>query len=45
MKAQLARILFKSNGYYRVMATDDNMIRAALKAMETDEYSQLLKGR
>lgn len=43
MKAQLARILFNSNGYYRVLATDDRVLNAALKALNTDEYSRLIK--
>jgi carboxyl-terminal processing protease len=42
MKAQLARVLFKNDGYYAVLATDDDVIRKALQAIESPQYSQAI---
>jgi carboxyl-terminal processing protease len=42
MKAQLARLLFKNNGYYAVMATGDDVIRKASQALDGAGYSQLI---
>lgn len=42
-KAQLARILYRNNGYYYITAQGDNMVRRALQTFRTPQYSQLIK--
>lgn len=44
LKARLARILFRSNGYYGVLAPTDPVIQKARQALQTDAYS-VLEGR
>lgn len=38
MKAQLARLLFRDNGYYAIAYKDDNVIKQALKALNDTTY-------
>lgn len=38
MQAQLARILFGNNGYYTIAVQDDNVIKTATKALQSDTY-------
>ncbi|MCB0698834.1 MAG: S41 family peptidase [Chitinophagales bacterium] len=42
LKAQMARLLFRDSGYYSLIFTDDAMVRRALSAMYSDEYSKLI---
>ncbi|OSZ81997.1 hypothetical protein CAP35_01635 [Chitinophagaceae bacterium IBVUCB1] len=42
LKAQLARILYKDNGYYAITASDDNTIREAVKVMNSAQYSAII---
>lgn len=41
MKAQLARLLFREEGYYSVIFTDDNMVKTALKIVDGKQYSEI----
>ncbi|HXS37955.1 MAG TPA: S41 family peptidase [Flavipsychrobacter sp.] len=43
IKAQMARYLFKDNGYYAVMAQDDNAIQKAMQIIHSDNYLQLVR--
>lgn len=43
LKAQLARFLFRNNGYYAVSAKTDEALQAALQALEGGRYSQFIK--
>lgn len=46
IKAQIARFLFKDNGYFAVLAQDDKVIRAALNALNDDRrYSNIITGK
>lgn len=42
LKAQLARFLFRNNGYYTINAQGDEVIQKALKALRSDQYSELI---
>ncbi len=42
MKAQLARILYRNNGYYSVSLKEDNMTRKALEVLNSDKYSAII---
>lgn len=41
-KAQLARLLFRNNGYYAVSVGDDNVVAKALQVIRGDEYSKII---
>lgn len=46
IKAQIARFLFKDNGYYAVLAEEDTMINTALELLEHgNEYSDIVSGK
>jgi hypothetical protein len=45
IKAQIARFLFKDNGYYAVLAEDDNVINRALEVLDEGEYSDIINGK
>ncbi len=42
LKAQLARILFRSNGYYSITTWDDAVIRKAMETMNSTRYSAII---
>lgn len=42
MKAQLARMLFRDNGYYTIAYKDDNMVKKAVQTMKDKEYSAII---
>lgn len=42
MKAQLARILFRNNGYFAVNATGDDVVQRALKILHSDQYLKII---
>lgn len=42
LKAQLARFLFRDNGYYSVFTTGDHMVQKALDVFKTDVYSKTI---
>lgn len=42
LKAQLARFLFRSNGYYTVSAAGDEVLQRALQALQGSKYSMLI---
>lgn len=42
-KAQLARILFRNNGYYSITMKDDNVIQKALEILRGNKYSDIIK--
>jgi carboxyl-terminal processing protease len=42
LKAQLARILYRDNGYYAVTVWDDNVIRKAVELMNSTRYSAII---
>jgi carboxyl-terminal processing protease len=42
LKAQFARYLFQSNGYYAILAKDDNVIQRALEILGSDSYLQII---
>ena len=43
LKAQLARILFRSNGYYAIQSQGDNVVRRAIQVLYGQKYSVLIK--
>jgi len=43
VKAQLARYIFRDNGYYSVRLKDDNVMNRALAIINSDSYNELLK--
>ena len=45
IKAQVARYLFKSNGYFSVMLKDDNMVNTALEYFDSKKYSGIINGK
>lgn len=46
IKAQIARFLFKDNGYYAVLAQDDKVIGTALRVLnDSKEYSDIISGK
>jgi len=44
IKATLARMLFRSGGYYQEINKDDNVIRRALGILRSQEYSAIVGG-
>jgi len=42
IKAQLARYLFRDNGYYSVKLKDDNVVNKALEVLNTNQYNKIL---
>jgi carboxyl-terminal processing protease len=42
MKALLARMLFRDNGYYSISYKDDNMVAKAMEILKGDSYSALI---
>jgi carboxyl-terminal processing protease len=42
IKAQLARYLFRDNGFYSVRAKDDNVVNRALAVLNGPEYDKIL---
>lgn len=42
LKAQLARILYRSNGYYAITTWDDDVIRRAVETMNSTRYSTII---
>lgn len=42
-KAQLARILFRNNGYYSISTEKDNVVQKALELLRGDKYSTIIK--
>jgi carboxyl-terminal processing protease len=42
IKATIARMLFRTNGYYQEINKDDNMIQRALKILNSNEYSAIV---
>ncbi len=45
IKAQLARYLFKNNGYYSVSLKKDNAVNIALKLFDNKTYSTIVSGK
>lgn len=43
LKARLARMLFRSKGYYTVLSSEDPVVRAALQSLEETRYSALIE--
>ncbi len=42
LKAQLARILYRNNGYYAITVWDDNVIRKTVEIMNSPQYSAII---
>lgn len=42
MKAQLARMLFRDNGYYTIAYKDDNMVEKAMSLLKGKNYSAIV---
>lgn len=42
LKAQLARILFRDEGFYTISSQTDNMVQRALKVLHTDAYLKVV---
>ena len=42
IKAQLARFLFRDNGYYAIKLKDDNVVSKALSVFYGDQYNKIL---
>ena len=42
IKAQLARFLFRDNGYYSIKLKDDNVVNKALEVMNSEQYVKIL---
>jgi len=42
VRAQVARFLFKDNGYYAVSVKEDEVVNKALSVLRSDEYNKLL---
>jgi carboxyl-terminal processing protease len=45
VKAQLARILFRDNGYYALNAQDDEVVKRALEVLNSNQYSKIISGK
>jgi carboxyl-terminal processing protease len=45
VKAQMARFLFRENGYYAISVKDDNVVKKALEIMNSNEYLKLINGQ
>ncbi|MBX2905736.1 MAG: S41 family peptidase [Taibaiella sp.] len=43
VKAELAKYLFKDNGYYSVKLKDDNVVNKALAVLNSERYGQILQ--
>ncbi|XZF16638.1 S41 family peptidase [Chitinophagaceae bacterium MMS25-I14] len=43
-KAQLARILFRNNGYYMILSKEDNVVQKALEMLAGKQFLQLIGG-
>ena len=43
VKAELAKYLFKDNGYYSVKLKDDNVVNKALAVLNSDRYHEILR--
>jgi len=43
VKAELAKYLFKDNGYYSVKLKDDNVVNKALAVLNSDRYGEILQ--
>lgn len=43
VKAELAKYLFKDNGYYSVKLKDDNVVNKALTVLNSDRYGEILQ--
>lgn len=39
LKAQIAKILFRENGYYKIIFAEDVMVKKAMKVLYSDTYS------
>ncbi len=42
IKAQLARFLFRDNGYYSVKLKDDNVVNKALAVLNSPQYTKII---
>jgi hypothetical protein len=42
IKAIMARMLFRTNGYYQEINKDDNMVQKALRILHSSEYSAIV---
>ena len=42
IKAQIARFLFRDNGYYAISLEDDEVVRKALDVLSSGQYSKIL---
>jgi len=42
VKAQVARYLFRDNGYYAISLEDDEVVRKAMDLLHSDQYSKIL---
>jgi carboxyl-terminal processing protease len=42
VKAQLARVLFRNNGYYAIQTQEDNVVQRALQALRGNTYSEIV---
>lgn len=42
VKAQFARYLFQNNGYYAIVAKEDNVIQRALQILRDDSYLRII---
>lgn len=45
IKAQLARFLFRDNGYYAVSVKDDDAVNKALNILNSDQYLKIISGK
>ena len=45
IRSQIARFLFRDNGYYSVTVKDDKVVKAAVDVLNGDEYDSLLAGK
>ncbi len=42
VKAQLARFIYRDNGFYAITAKDDNVVQDALRTLHSDAYLKLI---
>lgn len=42
MKAQLAKILFRNNGYYTITTSTDDVVQRALRVLNSSQYSTII---
>ena len=45
IKAQVARFLFRDNGYYAVSMKEDEVVNKALNILNSDRYSKIITGK